>query len=165
MLSVEPGSLGSAKEELTAVRVRTSIGHGEDAGADVFKCEVLILELGAVDGLSTSSVADSEITSLAHESGDDSMELAAFECEWLSHLPHSLLSRTQRAKVLGSLRHHILSQLHLNTTCWLSAYLHVEEHDGVGRVSDGVVARHGEREKVGEGRKMEEREEMQSEVD
>ena len=36
--------------------------------------EVLILELLSIDGLSTSSISESEVTSLGHEAWNDSVE-------------------------------------------------------------------------------------------
>jgi len=83
VLAVEPGGLGGADEELGAVGVGTSVGHGEDAGAVVLELEVLILELVAVDGLSSSAVVVGEVTALAHEVGDDPVEGAALVAEAL----------------------------------------------------------------------------------
>ena len=54
MLPVQPGGLHSGDEELRAVGVLASIGHGQPAGALVLQSEVLVLELVAVDGLPTS---------------------------------------------------------------------------------------------------------------
>ncbi len=65
MLAVQPGGLGSADEELRAVGVGTSVGHGEDTFASVLQVEVLVFELVAIDGLSTSAVVVGEITALA----------------------------------------------------------------------------------------------------
>jgi hypothetical protein len=49
--------LHSAQKELRAVGARTSIGHGQNARASVLQCEVLISELGSVDGFTTSTIA------------------------------------------------------------------------------------------------------------
>lgn len=57
VLAIEPRSLDGGQEELRAVGVGTSVGHREEAGASVLLDEVLVLELGAVDRLATSSVA------------------------------------------------------------------------------------------------------------
>ena len=67
----------------SCLRVGTSVGHGEDAGAVVLELEVLILELVAVDGLSSSAVVVGEVTALAHEVGDDPVEGAALVAEAL----------------------------------------------------------------------------------
>lgn len=59
---VQPGGLDGADEELGAVGVGTGVGHGQDSGAGVLQREVLILELGAVDGLASSAVVVGEVT-------------------------------------------------------------------------------------------------------
>jgi len=93
VLSVEPGGLGGADEELGSVGVGTSVGHGQDSGGIVLELEVLILELVAVDGLASSSVVVGEVTALAHEVGDDPVEDAALVAE-------SLLSSAEGTEVL-----------------------------------------------------------------
>lgn len=55
--------------------------------------EVLILKLVAVDRLAPRAVPLGEVTPLAHEAGDDAVELAPFEAK-------PLLTGAQRAKVL-----------------------------------------------------------------
>ena len=60
----------------------------------MLQLEVLIFELVAVDGLSTSSVVVGEVTSLAHELGDDAVERRSFVAE-------SLLAGAQSTEVLG----------------------------------------------------------------
>jgi hypothetical protein len=65
VLSVQPGGLGSANEELRAVGVGTSVGHGEDTFTSMLQGEVFVLELVAVDRLSTSAVVVGKVTSLA----------------------------------------------------------------------------------------------------
>jgi hypothetical protein len=56
------------------VRTRTSVGHAQQEWTVVLKDKVLILELFAIDRLSTSAISSSEITSLAHKALDDTME-------------------------------------------------------------------------------------------
>jgi len=51
-------------EELRAVGVGTSVGHGEEEGAVVTELEVLIGETRAVDGDTTSAVVVGEVTTL-----------------------------------------------------------------------------------------------------
>jgi hypothetical protein len=46
-----PGSLDGGDEELGAVGVGSSVGHGEEAGGGVLEGEVLVGELLTVDGL------------------------------------------------------------------------------------------------------------------
>ena len=71
-------------EELTAVGVGASVGHGEDSGASVSVVEVLILKLHSVDGLSAGSVSPGEVSALGHEAGDDSVPDASLEVEGLA---------------------------------------------------------------------------------
>ena len=52
------------KTHLRAVGARSSVGHGEHAGASVLLDEVLILKLLAVDALSTGSVSAGEVATL-----------------------------------------------------------------------------------------------------
>jgi hypothetical protein len=72
VLAVQPGGLDGADEELRAVamellerhirldkvnvRSGAGVGHGEDTGASVLQVEVLVLELLAVDGLTTGAL-------------------------------------------------------------------------------------------------------------
>jgi hypothetical protein len=46
---------------LGSVGVGSSISHGEDTFTSVLEGEVLISELGTIDGLTTTSVATSEV--------------------------------------------------------------------------------------------------------
>jgi len=54
--------------------VGTGIGHGEGSRTSVLQFEVLISELATIDGFTTSTVAASKVTSLAHEVGNDPAE-------------------------------------------------------------------------------------------
>ena len=60
--------------------------------------QVLVLELRAVDGLATSAVVVGEVTALAHEVGDDTVETRPLEAE-------ALLAGAERAEVLAGLGH------------------------------------------------------------
>merc|ERR1712183_1083154 len=76
---------------------------GHQAG--VLEGEVLVLELVAVDGLAPGAVARGEVTTLAHEVGDDPVEGGALE-------PEALLPGAEGAEVLRGLGHHVSAQLH-----------------------------------------------------
>jgi hypothetical protein len=65
-LTIEPRGLYGADEELRAVGVGASVGHGEDALASVLQLEVLVLELFSVDRLASSAVPVGEVTALRH---------------------------------------------------------------------------------------------------
>lgn len=72
--------------------VRTSIGHGEEAWDGVLLLEVLISELLAVDGLTTSAVAAGEVTTLDHELGDNAVESTALVVKGLARATGALLA-------------------------------------------------------------------------
>jgi len=61
VLSVEPSGLGGADEELGSVGVGTSVGHGQNTLTSVGKLEVLVGELGTIDGFTTTSITTGEI--------------------------------------------------------------------------------------------------------
>jgi len=128
VLAVEPGGLGGAQEELASVGVGAGVGHGKDSRASVLQLEVLILELHSVDGLAASAVPGSEVSTLAHEVGDDAVEAGALEAE-------PLLAGAQRAEVLARPRGHVEAELHDDLAELLAAGLDVEE--------DPLVAGHG----------------------
>ena len=74
VLAVEPRRLGGAQEKLRAVRVRASISHGQDARASVLQLEVLVSEFLAVNRLAAGAVLAREVTALAHEAWDHTVE-------------------------------------------------------------------------------------------
>lgn len=61
----------TGNEELRAVGVPTSIGHGQVTRSSVLDLEVLICEARSVDGLSSTAVEVGEVTTLDHESSRD----------------------------------------------------------------------------------------------
>ena len=72
--------------------------------SSVLQGEVLIFELITIDGLSSSTVSSSEVSTLAHEVGDHTVEGGALEA-----VP--LLTGAQSAEVLTSLWYDIRPQL------------------------------------------------------
>lgn len=96
MTVVQPGCLDSGDEELRAVGVGSGVGHAHDSRPGVLEGEVLVLKLVAVDGLSSGAVVVREITTLAHEVGDDAVECGAL-------VSVALLAGAQCAKVLACL--------------------------------------------------------------
>jgi len=121
VLPIQPLSLGGADKELGSVGVGPSIGHGENSWPSVLQAEVLVLELVAVDGLASSAVPGSEVSSLAHEVGDDAVEAGAL-------VAVALLSGAQGTEVLAGLGHHVIPQLHDDFTHGSTVSGHVEEH-------------------------------------
>ena len=77
MSAIQPRCLLEGDEELGAVCVGTSVGHGEKVGAGVLEVEVLVLEFHAIDRFSTGAVAVGEVATLSHELWDNSVEVAA----------------------------------------------------------------------------------------
>merc|ERR1740139_1695584 len=64
VLTVQVAGLGCAQEELAAVGVGPSVGHGEDTGSGVLQVEVLVLELVAVDRLASGAVLVGKVPTL-----------------------------------------------------------------------------------------------------
>lgn len=62
-----PASLAGANEELWAVGVGSSVGHGQSSLSPVLQGEVLIRKLTAIDGLPTGSIMVGEVSTLQHQ--------------------------------------------------------------------------------------------------
>ena len=92
-------------EELRSVGVGSSVGHGQETRSGVLQLEVLVVELLSVDGLTSSSVSGSEISSLDHEVGNNAVEDRTLVVKRLSGLADSLLTSAQSAEVLHGLGH------------------------------------------------------------
>jgi len=138
VLTIEPLGLDGAQKELGSVGVGTSVGHGKDTRSSVLELEVLISELVSVDGLATGSVSDGEITTLAHELRDDTMEDGTLKVEGLAGLAHTLLTGAEASEVLNGLGDHIGAELHNDASGGLTTDGHIEENLGVGHL-DGFV--------------------------
>jgi hypothetical protein len=128
VLAVKPLGLGGTDEELRPVCAGAGIGHGEDAGAGVLPDEVLIGELGAIDGLATCAVPGGEVSSLAHEPGDHPVEGRFLVVEWLAGAAGSLLTGAEGTEVLGRAGSGVGIELHHDPASRLVADLHVEEN-------------------------------------
>ena len=100
--------------------------HGEDPRSGVPELEVLVRELGAVDGFAAGAVAAGEVTSLAHEVGDDAVEGGPLVGERLARASHPFLARAQRAEVLARPGHHIRAELERDASDGRAADAHVE---------------------------------------
>jgi hypothetical protein len=102
VLAIEVGEGAEGDEELRAVGVLASVGHGELTSLGVSVDEVLIGELGAVDGLATGAVSSGEVTTLSHEAVDHSVEVRALVVEGLARLADALLAGAESSEVLAS---------------------------------------------------------------
>lgn len=132
VLSVQPWGSNGADKELGSVGVWTSVSHGQNTRLIVLLAvvQVLIGELGSVDGFSSSSVTGGEVTSLAHKLWDHTVEGGPFEVQWLSHLSHTLFTSAQSSEVSSGLRNDIIVQLEGNFSDGSSPDLHIKENVG-----------------------------------
>jgi hypothetical protein len=73
----------------------------------VFQLEVLIGKLIAVDGFAPGAIAESEIASLKHELGDDTVKLGAL-------VPKPPLTSAEGTEILSSFRDDIVAKLEFN---------------------------------------------------
>lgn len=78
MFAVQPVCLYGANEELGAVGVGARIGHGQNTRPLVLQLEVLVRKAASIDGLSPRAVVVGEVTSLAHEGRNHSVECGPF---------------------------------------------------------------------------------------
>lgn len=103
----------------------TSVGHGQETRLGVLELEVLIGKLGTVDGLSTSTVASSKVTTLEHKVRNDSMKRATFVTE-------SVLTSAELSEVLGRLGNYIIVELEDDLAHGATVLGNVEEYVGHG---------------------------------
>ena len=123
--AVKPGGLSSAEKELGAVCAWSSVGHGEDTGTGVLELEVLIIEFITVDGLAAGTVLIGEVTTLAHETGDDAVEGGL-------GVTKALVAGAENTEVFGGLGDDIGAESHLNATEGFATGSDIEIADGVG---------------------------------
>jgi hypothetical protein len=95
--TVQPGAGNGGDEKLRSIGVWSGISHREKTAFGVLQFEVFIFKSITVNGLSSSSIVSSKISSLAHKLGYDSMELAGLEGQG-----GSLLSSAQGSKIFSS---------------------------------------------------------------
>jgi len=98
------------------------------------KLEVLIGELGTVDGLATTAITAGEVATLAHEAGDDPVEGAALVVEGLARATHTLLTSAESTEVLAGLGGNVRVELEDDAASSVTADGDVEEDAGVGHV-------------------------------
>jgi hypothetical protein len=119
VLSIEPRARNGGDEELGSVGVGSSIGHREQSRLGVLVDKVLIGKLFSVNGLSSSSISSGKVSSLEHELGNHSVELAAL-------VSKSLFSSAEGSEVFNGLGD-IIVQLEDNSSSCLSSNSDVEE--------------------------------------
>lgn len=87
----------------------------------MLEVEVLVVELGAVDGLPTCAIVGCEITTLDHELLDDAVESGALVGELVAGLALAFLAGAESAEVFCGLRDDIVVQLEGDTSFGLVA--------------------------------------------
>jgi UDP-N-acetylglucosamine enolpyruvyl transferase len=85
----------------------------------VSQLEVFISKLGTIDGLATSTITISEITTLNHKVLDDTMEAGTL-------ITITLFTGSQELKVLSSLGYSLTVQAHDNTAKILITLLDIK---------------------------------------
>ena len=142
MTSIEPGSLNKGDEKLGSIGVGPSVSHREKVASGVLQLEILVIEAGTVDALAASAISESEITTLSHEAGDNSVESRALEVKSLACVAHSLLSCAESSEVLGCLGNGVSEETEDDSAGILSIDVDVEE-DLVSDLVDSVCLSQG----------------------
>lgn len=114
--------------------VGSSVSHGQDAGSSVLQSEVFILKFVAVDGLSSSTITPGEITSLAHEVRDNTVESTSLEVEGLARAARALLTGAESTEVLSGLGDNVSTKLHDDASSGGTANGHIKENARIAHV-------------------------------
>lgn len=131
MSAVKVGCRSEADEELAAIRVLSRICHWQDSRSSVFEGKVFVVEPLPVDWLTPCAIVVSEVPTLCHKSGNDPVELRAFEMKrplWL--LARTLFTCAQRSKVIWGFGS-VIEQVHDNSACWFFIDRNFEEDSAV----------------------------------
>lgn len=127
VLTVQPWAWNGGDEELGAVGVWTSVGHGQQTRSVVLLGEVLVSKLLTVDGLTTSTIASGEVTTLQHELRNHSVENRVGVAE-------TLFTSAQGSEVLSGLWHNVVVQLERDSAEFLAVGGDVKEDLGHSRI-------------------------------
>jgi hypothetical protein len=109
----------------TYIGVGSGIGHAQDARSGMLELKVFVGKLAAVDTLSSGTIVVGKVTSLTHESRNDTMKAAPGKTE-------ALLAGTERPKVLGRLGNDVAAKFHDDTSSGLAANGNVKVNLGKG---------------------------------
>jgi len=137
VLSVEMGSGFKGDEELRAVGVGARVGHAQQVLLGVLGLKVFVIELAAVDRLSTGAVSDGKVTTLGHEAWDDTMEGGALVGKLLAGPAYALLASAESAEVFGGLWDDVAVQLKDDAAGRNAADGDIEENFGTGGHGEG----------------------------
>ena len=108
---VQVRSRTKTDEELRTIRVRTRVGHRQEAAVSVRVPDLFVVELVAVDAHTSGAVLVCRVTALRHEALDDSVENVALIVQVLV----VSLARADDAEILRSQRHRLAEEFEDNT--------------------------------------------------
>mmetsp|Transcript_91006 Transcript_91006/g.125476 ORF Transcript_91006/g.125476 Transcript_91006/m.125476 type:complete len:206 (-) Transcript_91006:17-634(-) len=128
MLTIEPRSLGESNKELRTIGVATRVCHGQKEWLGVSYFEVFITKLGSINTFSASSIELSEITTLSHESRNNSMEDTLTVVKHLSANTSASFTSAKLSEILCSSWSNILEELHDNGALFNTANANIKEY-------------------------------------
>ena len=103
MSSIKVGSSYETKEELGSIGIGASICHGKDSSFSMHSfVQSLICEFVTIDTLSSSTISNREVTSLCHESRNDSMECASLVMKIFTTFSSSFFSSAEGSEIFSS---------------------------------------------------------------
>jgi hypothetical protein len=88
--------------------------------------KVLISKLGAIYALSPCSVSPCEVSTLAHELGNDPVKRRTLEVQGLSETSCAAFASAQTSEVLYCLWCNVRTKLHHYAPSWLSMQLYIK---------------------------------------
>eukprot|EP00357_Protocruzia_adherens_P029815 CAMPEP_0115005988 /NCGR_PEP_ID=MMETSP0216-20121206/20215_1 /TAXON_ID=223996 /ORGANISM="Protocruzia adherens, Strain Boccale" /LENGTH=161 /DNA_ID=CAMNT_0002372451 /DNA_START=1296 /DNA_END=1781 /DNA_ORIENTATION=- len=100
--AIQPGGLNKSNKELRTVGVGSSVGHREQSGDIMGNIEVLIVELSTIDRFTSGSISAGEVTTLSHESGNNTMEFGSLVVQGLAGTGLASITNAQSSEVLRS---------------------------------------------------------------
>ena len=93
----------------------------------MLELEVLVVELGAIDGFSTCAIAGCEISTLDHELLDNTVEDRALIRQLLARFAFPFLARAEASKVLSGLWNDTIVELKSDSALCLLANGDIKE--------------------------------------
>lgn len=126
MLSIEKAGAVCANKELRTIRIGTSVGHAKDSWLRVRQLKIFILKILAINALAAPAVLLVEVTTLTHESRDDTMEGRAFIGE-----AKLVVTSAQQSEIVCCLRHYVAIEAEDNTPRWLPTNFHIKVALGI----------------------------------
>jgi len=126
MFAIEEVALCGSDEELAAIGVLSTVGHGQQARFVVLQLKILISKRGpGVDGHAPSAISIHKVTPLDHEILDHPVELGSFVSK--RHTVLLILSSAELSEVLSSLGRGVGIQLHQDPSNLRRSYRHLKE--------------------------------------